>query len=945
MRELTKASLILILLAAGCGISDNPAFCENHAGCATNPAGSFCHPAKHYCYPGCSSDQECQDPASRAFVGADQPLCDLATRLCRPGATRPDAGRGLDAGPTPDGRPASDQSSAPTPDSSRKPRGSSCSAGAECESGFCADGLCCDGACDGSCVACDLAGSAGTCLPVPAGADPAKECAGSGACSGSCDGKGACSFAASAGKPCAGPVCSAAMLTSSSCDAKGACVAATASCGGYACVGGTACRTSCSSSADCTSGFACIAGKCTAQLGLGAACGQNDEACASKHCTDGACCKTASCGACRACGAGGECLPANEGGSCGAPTCAGDAVSGAKQTVPACKAGACASSTSSCGDYLCDAAGASCLAACASDAQCKASAYCAGAKCLPKKLLGQTCSAAKECQSGSCADGVCCDKACGGTCTSCKLAGSLGLCKPVPAGQNPDGECAGYDPACAGTCNGAGACTYPGAATSCKATSCADFTLSTFACDGAGACLPSLKACPGSYLCASASACATSCTAGSQCVTGFCDTSDLFGTKNTCVTVGNVCYVDAKTCTANGNGFKNSPFCKIQDCLNLGFHYVLVAEGTYNENLVLKTHVQLVAKAFAGALVDPRTGAVNSAALKVEIVPPGTSPGVTVAGVGMALLRGLRVTRHGTSVNGTLVAVDKPSAGSMDVRLESCELWEAKGTGSRALTATASSPGLKLSVHDSALTWSPAGLVVAGPTGSSSGLTLELQKVVLAGNATYGVAATNATVTLRDLLSAWNGGAGVNASASELTIDRAKIGVNGGVGIDLVGANARVTNTLVNDNGADGVRLTGSNTLLTGPNLELVNVTLANNKTAELACPSWTNGTGQMVVENSIIYGPANPIVNVLACQAVVHHSNVKNMGTATNIATDPLFVGGASDPYRLQVTSPCVDAGSDAEVLGSLDVNGQPRLVGKKSGANKVDLGAFELQ
>jgi hypothetical protein len=939
MRELTKASLVLILAAGGCGVSDNPEYCEDHAGCALNPAGSFCHPTKHYCYAGCSSDQECQDPGSRAFVSADQPLCELATRLCRPRAPRPDAGRALDAGPTPDSRPSGDQGVAPTPDSSRKPRGASCSAAAECESGFCADGVCCDGACDGTCVACNLAGSAGTCVPVSAGEDPAKECVGKGTCTGSCDGKGACSFAATAGKSCASPVCTAATLTSSRCDAKGACVASTAPCGGYACVGASACKTSCTTSSDCTTGFACIAGKCTAQLSLGAACGQNDEACASKHCTDGACCKTASCGACRACGAGGECLPANEGGSCGAPACAGNAASGATQTVPLCKAGACASTSKPCGDYLCDAAGGSCLAACASDAQCKASAYCAGAKCLPKKPLGQACSAAKECQSASCVDGVCCDGACGGTCMSCKLPGSIGLCKPIASGANPDGECKGTDPACSGTCDGKGACAYPGLTTSCRPTVCDGYMLRNGSCYQ-GDCHLHGEGCAGDYLCATATTCGTSCTSGAQCMTGHCDLTDLFGRKNTCATLDEVCHADAKACPAKGAGSKASPFCAIQDCLDTKRPYVLVAEGTYSENLVVKAKVQLLAP-FAGSLVDPRTGAVSSSALKVELVPPQDIAGVSAINVGKVLLRGLRVTRHGASSNGPLVVVENPG-GPMELRLESCELWEAKGSNHRALDAAGTKAGLKLSVHDSALTGSPGGLRV---TGYASAAALSLQKVVLAGNAGDGLTATNATVTLSDVLVAWNGGAGVNASASSLTIDRAKIGVNGGVGIDLAGANARVTNTLVNDNVGGGVRLAGSGTLLGGLNLELVNVTLANNKSAELACPSWTSGTGQVVVENSIIYGPANPIVNVLACPVEVHHSNVKNMGTATNISTDPLFVGGASDPYRLQPTSPCVDGGLDAEVLGSLDVNGQPRLVGKKSGANKVDLGAFELQ
>jgi RHS repeat-associated protein len=47
--------------------------------------------------------------------------------------------------------------------------GSACAAGSECTSGFCADGFCCNAACVGECVACNVAGSAGTCLPASNG--------------------------------------------------------------------------------------------------------------------------------------------------------------------------------------------------------------------------------------------------------------------------------------------------------------------------------------------------------------------------------------------------------------------------------------------------------------------------------------------------------------------------------------------------------------------------------------------------------------------------------------------------------------------------------------------------------------------------------------------------------------------------------------------------------
>jgi hypothetical protein len=89
------------------------------------------------------------------------------------------------------------------------------------------------------------------------------------------------------------------------------------------------------------------------------------------------------------------------------------------------------------------------------DDECSGTLVCNGTgEC--KKVDGDSCGNGSECLTGNCVDGVCCNAACGGPCEACsaaKTGGADGICGPIPAFANPDGECVSGQ-----ACDGHGTC-------------------------------------------------------------------------------------------------------------------------------------------------------------------------------------------------------------------------------------------------------------------------------------------------------------------------------------------------------------------------------------------------------------------------------------------------------------------------------------------------------
>ncbi|MBI5509333.1 MAG: hypothetical protein HY903_11325 [Deltaproteobacteria bacterium] len=268
-----------------------PTACDGNRGCFAALQGEACEQS-YECTTGACADGLCCN-------GACGGVCETcATGTCEPIPDMQD--------------PVNECTGEATCDGARgcydSPLGAECgAAGYKCVSGHCADGVCCDRSCDGTCEQCDGPASTGTCASVLNATDV-----------GTCDNTtGACGAA-----DCA-------------CDAVGACKASPAAscltggtCASGICGDGVCCAGPCSNTCmSCNSNYTrlepgvcspiengadprneCNGTAATACNGAGAcydnpiaALCQHDYECASGSCVDGVCCLTGCSGLCSAC--------------------------------------------------------------------------------------------------------------------------------------------------------------------------------------------------------------------------------------------------------------------------------------------------------------------------------------------------------------------------------------------------------------------------------------------------------------------------------------------------------------------------------------------------------------------------------------------------------------------------------------------------------------------
>ena len=364
-------------------------------------------------------------------------------------------------------------------------QGKQCSVNIDCTSGFCADGVCCNTACTGACVACTAAkkgsGSDGVCGSIPVNQPdtfPANICVSPKACDGVSNCKKTDGQTCGGNSECVSGSCADGVCCNTTCN--GTCLACSAAKKGGGADGvcgnipvnqtDTAATVQCTGTSSCDGNGAC-------KRNVGQICA-SDSQCVNANCVDSVCCGVADCPACQSCavGANGTCGDIPAGPDSVTPnTCTGtsscDGMGNCKKSNGQGCATTAECSTGTCVDGVC--CGVASCPACKSCAMgvngtcgniaagpdsflpntCTGVSSCDGmGNC--KKVNGQTCAATSECATGTCVDGVCCGVASCPACQSC--AQGAGACGPIASGM-PD---IAAPNTCMGTslCDGMGNC-------------------------------------------------------------------------------------------------------------------------------------------------------------------------------------------------------------------------------------------------------------------------------------------------------------------------------------------------------------------------------------------------------------------------------------------------------------------------------------------------------
>jgi len=226
-----------------------------------------------------------------------------------------------------------------------------------------------------------------------------------------------------------------------------------------------------------------------------------------------------------------------------------------------------------------------------------------------------------------------------------------------------------------------------------------------------------------------------------------------------------------------------------------------------------------------------------------------------------------------------------------------------------------------------------------------------LDNCTLTGNSTGddGGGATSCTLnncTLTHNSASWGGGAVAYSILNNCKLASNSAGLYGGGAYSGWLNNCTLTGNSTDLYGGGAIAGTLNNCALTGNSAwngggaeycTLNNCTLTGNSAIDDG-----GGAYSCSLNNCIVYFNSDPNGGNYDTSSTLNYCCATPMPTGGigNINNTPLFVDYVGGNLRLQSNSPCINSGNNAHVVGSSDLDGNPRIVG-----GTVDIGAYEYQ
>ena len=363
---------------------------------------------------------------------------------------------------------------------------------------------------------------------------------------------------------------------------------------------------------------------------------------------------------------------------------------------------------------------------------------------------------------------------------------------------------------------------------------------------------------------------------------------------------------------------------------------VSVLPGTYTE------HINFLGKAITVTSSDGPSATIINGSLNGTVVTFSTGEGTA------SVLSGFTITHGNSSLDGGGIVVSSASPviqGNIITFNQGCE-----GIG---IDVASGSPIIQSNTisHNTETTCNGGdggGILLRGAGTPQILNNIITDNTIPNGGQGGAIASNGASPTISGNIiqrnSVFNNGGGISVSNSDAIItqnlitDNHATGNGGGISWSVPSGDrgpAAVNNTIASNTAANGSAIYSEGSVA---NVQVYNNVLVGSAgVAALDCDATFSSTSPVLANNDAFLSGGSGFAGTCATAP----------GTNGNVSVDPQFVDAIGGNYRLQATSPVIDAGDNsAPNLPAVDLDGNPRIAfgSATNCSDTVDLGAYEF-